>query len=171
MSQPLKQIAALPVVETASGPLVLLITTRGRGRWTIPKGWPKPGVTDSELAAQEAFEEAGVEGDISPEPIGSFLYTKRFHLFSWAKCSVDVYALRIRCQVLDWPEKPARKAMWVAAGRGSVHGPRRTTCGGLARLCQPGLTPGPLSTHQCVKAVANSRALLWPRLRAPMTVL
>lgn len=116
MSQPLKQIAALPVVETASGPLVLLITTRGRGHWTIPKGWPKPGVTDSALAAQEAFEEAGVEGDISPEPIGSFLYTKRFHLFSWAKCSVDVYALRTRCQVLHWPEKPARKAMWVEPG-------------------------------------------------------
>jgi len=114
MSQPLKQVGALPVVETASGPLVLLITTRGRGHWTIPKGWPKPGVADAELAAQEAFEEAGVEGDISPDPIGSFLYTKRFHLFSWAKCSVDVYALQTRCQALNWPEKPSRKAMWVA---------------------------------------------------------
>ena len=36
MSEPLKQVAALPVVETEDGPLVLLITTRGRGRWTIP---------------------------------------------------------------------------------------------------------------------------------------
>lgn len=116
MSTPLKQVAALPVVETAGGPLVLLITTRGRGHWTIPKGWPKPGVADAELAAQEAFEEAGVEGDISPEPIGSFLYTKRLHFFSWAKCSVDVYTLRTRSQALNWPEKPARKAMWVEPG-------------------------------------------------------
>jgi len=113
MKPPLKQIAALPFVETAGGLLVLLITTRGRGRWTIPKGWPKAGLADAALAAREAREEAGVEGDVSPEPIGSFLYTKRLHLFSWAKCCVDVYALKTRCQALDWPEKPARQAMWV----------------------------------------------------------
>lgn len=113
MSSPLKQIAALPIVETAEGPLVLLITTRGRGRWTIPRGWPKPDMADADLAGQEAAEEAGVEGDIEPERLGSFEYTKRFHLFSWAKCRVDVYALRVRCQQLDWPEKAARKTLWV----------------------------------------------------------
>jgi 8-oxo-dGTP pyrophosphatase MutT (NUDIX family) len=113
MSSPLKQIAALPVVETAEGPLVLLITTRGRGRWTIPKGWPKPGVADADLAAQEAAEEAGVEGEIDPRPMGAFGYTKRLHLFSWVKCQVEVYRLRARCQQLDWPEKAARKTRWV----------------------------------------------------------
>ncbi len=115
MKPPLKQVAALPFVETADGPLVLLITTRGRGHWTIPKGWPKAGMEDAALAAREAREEAGLEGDISPAPIGSFLYTKRLHLFSWAKCSVDVYTLKARCQALDWPEKQARKAMWIEA--------------------------------------------------------
>ena len=69
MNPPLKQIAALPVVETADGPLVLLITTRARGRWTIPRGWPKPGVPDAQLAAREAFEEAGVEGEIGADPV------------------------------------------------------------------------------------------------------
>jgi len=113
MAPPLKQVAALPFVEADGVPLVLLITTRGRGHWTIPKGWPKQGVPDFELAAREALEEAGVEGDIAPEPIGSFGYTKRLHLLSWAKCSVDVYALRVRAQVLDWPERQARKSKWV----------------------------------------------------------
>jgi 8-oxo-dGTP pyrophosphatase MutT (NUDIX family) len=113
MKTPLKQVAALPFVETGSGPLVLLITTRGMGRWTIPKGWAKPGVADAEMAAREALEEAGVEGDVSARPVGSFLYTKRLHLFSWVRCSVDVYALHVRCQQLDWPEKQARKAKWV----------------------------------------------------------
>ena len=113
MKPPLKQVAALPIVEMAGGPLVLLITTRGRGNWTIPKGWPKAGLPDPELAAREAAEEAGVEGDIAPQPVGSFLYTKRLHLFSWVKCLVDVYALRVRCQRLDWPEKAARKTTWV----------------------------------------------------------
>lgn len=114
MKPPLKQIAALPFVETESGRLVLLVTTRGRGHWSIPKGWPKQGLTDSELAAREAFEEAGVEGEIAPEPIGAFGYTKRLHLFSWTKCSVDVYPFKVRCQVLDWPEKQARHIKWAA---------------------------------------------------------
>jgi 8-oxo-dGTP pyrophosphatase MutT (NUDIX family) len=115
MAQPLKQVAALPFVETEQGQLVLLVTTRGRGQWTIPKGWPKPGLADSELAAREAFEEAGVEGEIAPEPVGAFGYTKRLHLFSWTKCSVDVYALKVRWQVLDWPERQARQLKWVGA--------------------------------------------------------
>jgi 8-oxo-dGTP pyrophosphatase MutT (NUDIX family) len=110
---PLRQVAALPFVDTGSGVLVLLITTRGMGRWTIPKGWPKPGLSDAEMAAREAFEEAGVAGEISPRPIANFLYTKRLHLFSWARCSVDVYALHTRCQELSWPEKESRKSMWV----------------------------------------------------------
>jgi 8-oxo-dGTP pyrophosphatase MutT (NUDIX family) len=114
MKPSLKQVAALPFVETGEGPLVLLITTRGRGRWTIPKGWPKPGLTDAELAVREALEEAGVEGDVSDEPIANYLYTKRLHLFSWAQCSVDVYTLHVRWQRLDWREKWSRKARWTA---------------------------------------------------------
>lgn len=114
MSQPLKQVAALPVVEIEEGPLVLLITTRGRGRWTIPKGWPKAGMADAELAAKEAVQEAGVEGDIGAEPLGVFNYTKRLHLFSWATCRVEVYPLRVRVHRLEWPEKQARKMRWVS---------------------------------------------------------
>jgi 8-oxo-dGTP pyrophosphatase MutT (NUDIX family) len=113
MALPLKQVAALPIVETARGPLVLLITTRKRGRWTIPRGWPKPGQTDADLAAQEAAEEAGVEGEVASAPLGSYRYTKRLHSFSWVKCSVDVYTLHVRWQNLDWPEKAGRKTRWV----------------------------------------------------------
>ena len=110
---PLKQVAALPFVETSSGPLVLLVTTRGMGRWTIPKGWAKPGLEDAEMAVREAFEEAGIAGDIRPRPVGSYDYTKRLHLLSWVRCSVDVFGLRARCQELDWAEKQSRKLKWV----------------------------------------------------------
>lgn len=110
---PLKQCAALPCVETERCLLVLLITTRGTGRWTIPKGWPKPGVSNAELAAREAFEEAGVAGEVSRKPIGSFVYTKRLHLFSWVRCRVEVYLLRADRQHLTWPEKESRRLMWV----------------------------------------------------------
>lgn len=116
IKSPLKQVAALPFVEVESGPLILLITTRGRGHWTIPKGWPKPGLPDAELAALEAFEEAGVEGDVGGRPIGSYDYTKRLHIFSWVRCSVDVYPMQVHCQKLDWPEKGSRRGIWVEPG-------------------------------------------------------
>jgi 8-oxo-dGTP pyrophosphatase MutT (NUDIX family) len=109
----LKQVGALPFVETESGLLVLLITTRGLGRWTIPKGWPKPGMPDSELAAREVFEEAGVTGEVSSRPIDTFLYTKRLHLFSWVRCQVEVYPLHASCQHLVWPEQASRRSMWI----------------------------------------------------------
>jgi 8-oxo-dGTP pyrophosphatase MutT (NUDIX family) len=118
--QTLRQVAALPFVETESGLLVLLITTRGHGRWTIPKGWPKSGLSDPEMAAREAFEEAGVTGDIGPKPVAEFLYTKRLHLLSWARCRVEIYPLRARCQHLAWPEQASRRSLWVAPDRAAA---------------------------------------------------
>ncbi len=114
MSETLKQVAVLPVVETEEGLLILLITTRGRGRWTIPKGWPKSGTSDRAMAAKEAAEEAGVSGKIGESPIGSFAYTKRLHFYSWAKCVVDVFMLRVKTHELDWQEKDARKVRWAS---------------------------------------------------------
>lgn len=109
---PLQQYAALPFVETAGGILVLLISSRDTGRWVIPKGWPKAKLTPSALAAREAREEAGISGEIAPEPIGSYHYLKRLHLLSWARCRVDVFPLRAEVQALDWEEKHARRQLW-----------------------------------------------------------
>ncbi|WP_153885555.1 NUDIX domain-containing protein [Microvirga tunisiensis] len=39
----------------------MLVTTRGRKRWIVPKGWPVPGLQPYESAAREAFEEAGLD--------------------------------------------------------------------------------------------------------------
>ena len=113
MKAPLKQVAALPFVEIEGDPLILLITTRRRGHWTIPKGCPKPRMPDAKLAALEAYEEAGIMGDVGAEPLGSYLYTKRLHIFAWVRCNVDVYPLQVRWQELDWPEKSSRRALWV----------------------------------------------------------
>ncbi len=111
--EPLKQVAALAYVETPDTPLILLVTTRGRGRWTLPKGWPKPKKSDAEMAAREAFEEGGVEGDVASAPFGAYEYTKRFHFFSWARCRATVYLLQADRQFLAWPEKASRTAIWV----------------------------------------------------------
>ena len=54
------QVAALCFRETDTGKDVLLITSRGTGRWIVPKGWPIDGMGGSEAALREAWEEAGV---------------------------------------------------------------------------------------------------------------
>ena len=118
--EPEKQIGALPYVETERSSLVLLITTRGTGRWTIPKGWPEPGLSNAELAVREAFEEGGVEGEVSREPMSSFIYTKRLHLFSWIRCRVEVYHLKVDRQHLSWPEKASRRLMWVEPSKAAT---------------------------------------------------
>jgi 8-oxo-dGTP pyrophosphatase MutT (NUDIX family) len=40
------------------------VRTRDSGRWTFPKGKAEPGLTHAQVAALEAFEEAGVHGRI-----------------------------------------------------------------------------------------------------------
>ena len=53
---------------------IVLITSRDTGRWVIPKGWPIKGMSDCDVAMQEAWEEAGVVGQVGKKKIGSFLY-------------------------------------------------------------------------------------------------
>src|SRR3974390_952808 len=66
-----RQVAALPLRRTKSGALeVLLVTSRGTGRWIIPKGWPSKRLRDRKAAAREAREEAGVKGKILPKARG-----------------------------------------------------------------------------------------------------
>ena len=55
---------------------VLLVTSRGSGRWILPKGWPMDGKTPAASAAQEAWEEAGVDGTPDSRPLGLFSYNK-----------------------------------------------------------------------------------------------
>ncbi|MEZ5876754.1 MAG: NUDIX hydrolase [Tepidamorphaceae bacterium] len=107
------QIAALPVIKGPDGRLrVMIVTSRDTGRWIIPKGWTMKGKSDWEAAAQEAFEEAGVEGDISRKSIGSFNYDKQLDGDDFISCKVDVYRLDVTRWVSNWPEGDERERLW-----------------------------------------------------------
>jgi 8-oxo-dGTP pyrophosphatase MutT (NUDIX family) len=58
-----KQFAALPYRIRDSDVEILLITTRKKRRWSVPKGWPIKHSTAQQTAAIEAYEEAGVRGE------------------------------------------------------------------------------------------------------------
>ena len=109
-----RQIAALPFRRTAAGGIeVLLITSRETGRFIIPKGWPMKRLSDPDAAAREAYEEAGVVGKVRRKPIGDYFYWKRLErMFEFLK--VEVYALEVREQREDWPEKNSRRCGWLS---------------------------------------------------------
>jgi 8-oxo-dGTP pyrophosphatase MutT (NUDIX family) len=73
-----RQFAALPFHFDSDGnPHLYLITSRGSGRWIIPKGNPIRGLPPHEVAAREALEEAGLVGHIRRGCIGTFRFDRR----------------------------------------------------------------------------------------------
>jgi 8-oxo-dGTP pyrophosphatase MutT (NUDIX family) len=91
---------------------VLLITSRDTGRWVIPKGWPIDGLAPAQTAAREAWEEAGVEGDIADQGLGAFDYEKSLGLKGSIPCSVQVFGLRVAELKGKFPERKERRRKW-----------------------------------------------------------
>ena len=106
------QHAALPFRRRDDGDLeIMLVTSRGTGRWIIPKGWPKRGRAPHVTAAREALEEGGIIGNIYDAPLGTYRYEKR-HVYFALPCEVTVFALDVVEQVSKWPEWRERRTGW-----------------------------------------------------------
>jgi len=109
------QVAALCYRDRRKqGRQILLVTSRGSGRWILPKGWPIKGLNASGAAKQEAWEEAGVRGKISNEPLGSFHYKKRLDDGSRAICEAQVFAMKVAGLSNKFPERDERERKWVS---------------------------------------------------------
>ena len=107
------QAAALPYRQE-KGLEVLLVSSLDTGRWIVPKGWPMKGCSNFEAARREAYEEAGVRGEIASEPAGSFHYNKRKRNGAVWRCLVEVFPMEVKSRSRSWPEKAARKTRWCA---------------------------------------------------------
>lgn len=94
---------------------VLLVTSRDTGRWVIPKGWPMPDRSAAMAAAREAWEEAGVEGDIAQDALGLYTYAKRRLPDPPLPCAVSVFALHVTSLANRFPERKQRQRKWFAA--------------------------------------------------------
>ncbi|MBA5778194.1 NUDIX hydrolase [Stappia sp. F7233] len=110
------QCAALPWRRTEDGRIeVMIATSRDTGRWVLPKGWPHKRLTLDQSAAQEAYEEVGVVGDIAKEPFGTYMYSKGLDNGLSKRVQVAVFPMEVRGQLDEWPEQGQRRVAWVDA--------------------------------------------------------
>ena len=65
-------------------------------------------------AAQEAFEEAGVRGNIDPTPLGSFRHRKQFLATGSLELTIVVHPLAVERELKQWPERGQRERKWFA---------------------------------------------------------
>lgn len=108
------QFAALCYDVEGPDKKVLLITSRGTGRWVLPKGWPIEGLNSPQSALQEAWEEAGVRrGRTGTDPVGSYGYDKGLPGDWSVPVTTMVYPVLVEEMRDDFPEADERRREWV----------------------------------------------------------
>ena len=110
--QPRTQFAALCYREHKGELQICLVSSRGTGRWILPKGWPLHKQTPAQAAATEAWEEAGVTGKAHDICLGVYGMTKTRGKTT-LPVLVMVYPIKVEKVATDWPEARQRKRRWV----------------------------------------------------------
>ncbi|MGJ8597888.1 MAG: NUDIX hydrolase [Sulfitobacter sp.] len=108
------QFAALCWRERRGKVEILLITSRRRKRWIVPKGWPMDGKTPAECALTEAWEEAGVEGKASDACLGVYSYQRLRAGEEDIPCLAMLYPVRVKALKKKFPERKDRRRKWVS---------------------------------------------------------
>lgn len=109
-----KQSAVIPYRINGGQVEILLVTSRKKNRWVLPKGIREPDLSAAESAAKEALEEAGVEGTTSKKSVGRYSYDK------WnGVCSVDVFPMRVETIHPEWLES-FRERVWVSTSEAAT---------------------------------------------------
>jgi 8-oxo-dGTP pyrophosphatase MutT (NUDIX family) len=107
-----KQVAAVCYRIRREKIEFLMVQTRGKGRWTFPKGCTEPGLTHAQAAALEAFEEAGVHGRI--EEAAFARYVLRSAKNSSAPKSREISAHLCQVLRLGAPKEANRNRTWFS---------------------------------------------------------
>jgi phosphohistidine phosphatase len=106
------QSSVIPFRDSEGAIEILVIASSQNKHCVVPKGIHDPGSTARDSAAKEAWEEAGVEGEVLDEPLGTYVYDK------WgATCTVTVYPMRVDRMLpeAEWEERH-RGREWLPPG-------------------------------------------------------
>lgn len=106
------QYAALCFRIRKDKPQFLLVTSRGSGRWILPKGWPMKGRAPSKAALREAWEEAGVRGRVGRDFIGMYSYRKALGRQRMELCIALVFPVDVKSLDGQFPEARQRRRKW-----------------------------------------------------------
>ena len=104
------QSSVIPYRIRDGKPEILVIASSKKHHLVVPKGIKDPGLSPRESAAKEAWEEAGIEGEIAETALGSYSCEK------WgATCTVAVYAMKVTRVIAEeeW-EESHRGRQWVS---------------------------------------------------------
>ncbi|OUL36079.1 NUDIX hydrolase [Nostoc sp. 106C] len=104
----LKQSGVIPYRIQDGKVEVLLITSRDRQNWVMPKGDIPNGMSPPDSAAKEAWEEAGVIGQVNTREIGTYKYRKQGKNYR-----VKMYLLPVEAESEDYPEAGHRERQWL----------------------------------------------------------
>jgi len=107
------QYGAVPYRIVEDQVVFLMITSRRSANWVFPKGSPIKGLSPVETVAQEAYEEAGIRGDVGPLPIGAYLHPSNKRPEKLER--VQLFPLNVTEQLDDWPEQEERFRHWALA--------------------------------------------------------
>ena len=109
-NEPIPQVCIVPFRGQQEQLEVCLITSISKGRWIFPKGIIDAGETREEAALKEAWEEAGLRGQIVGEPLG------RYEDFKWGRpLDVAVVMMEVADWEDRWPEADVRERQWATA--------------------------------------------------------
>jgi 8-oxo-dGTP pyrophosphatase MutT (NUDIX family) len=113
--RPHEQVAAVCYRFSQNDIEFLLVQTRRGRRWTFPKGSLEPGLTRSQVAALEAFEEAGVHGRIEEAPFARYVSNKRDRRQNSTPHQTLINAYLCEVLWLGPPEESKRNPRWFSA--------------------------------------------------------
>jgi len=101
-----KQSAIIPYRN--NGELeILLVTSRKKKKWIIPKGIIEQNLLPLKSAEKEALEEAGIKGITQNKSIGKYKYKK------WGgTCNVKIFAMEVT-EILDCWDEDFRERKWM----------------------------------------------------------
>ena len=102
------QVSVIPYRQSGGSYEYCLITSTKNKTWGFPKGTIKKEHTPLETATMAAQKEAGVEGAIAEQPVGSFKYLKWEELQEVLVLMMDV----AQCHE-DWADADRRQRKWV----------------------------------------------------------
>src|SRR5262245_39379259 len=105
-----QQAAVIPVRSMNSeGVLVCLMRKKNSVRWGIPKGYIDRGDSWKQAALNEAYEEAGLLGNVIGESIGTYVYTQGI-----TTLTVIVFVMEVLEEQTTWQEMRWRERRWCS---------------------------------------------------------